>query len=358
MDKLCKDIKKYFQEIGFKRLDEEDKNGVYRIESELEMDSKNFTVAIMHHKKPRTITFQINSEYRFNKNNFPKTLFIADLINMTLMNIGSIAINLETAEITITSNLYLSNKGVNEYQFKSTLKRIFNQLQLCRDLIQKVDQDNEDPLEVIIDFDDEIWEAMKPKPEDQPDFVDQYFVDIPGRVSLKDDRELIVMDMQLCLQNEGLPIINEAEHQNESKNRSTQIVESWFKFNSQVFRLQALYTPETDIVGFEISGFQPIKDEYASNYIYLFNWINQMQMRNWWVLCPEINQILFRGGFVISDGKLVKYQFSKLIKNSIENLKLFYPLVVDQENVGKDVVDSILRFSGDNIIKIGRFHNK
>ena len=165
-------------------------------------------------------------------------------------------------------------------------------------------------------------------------------------------------DIQPCHDcGEGMFIMNEAERQTDTESHFDKIVISWFKIECGVFQIMAFYTPEANIVGLEICGFPPIKDEYAANYIYLFNWINQIQMKNWWILCPASNRVLLRGGFVISDGKLDKYQFSKLIKNSIENLKLFYPLVTDQESIGKSVTDSILRFSKDNIIDTDRFHN-
>ncbi|MFH2060468.1 MAG: hypothetical protein ABIJ59_16415 [Pseudomonadota bacterium] len=355
--KICSSIKQYFQECGFEITNEENTKNIYRLESYLERHGNDFTLEIMHHKKPMTITIQIKTNYKFNKKELSKTLLLVDLINMVSMNIGCVGIDPETNKISITSNLYLSHQGLDECQFKTTLELIFIQMQFCHALVQKVDRDTEDPLKVISDFHYEVRQAMELETGDQFDFADQYFVDIPRGAPFKDDSELVVMDMQLCLQDEGLPILNETERQADTEMRPTKIIGSWCKIESGVFQVQAFYTPEANIVGIEIGGFSPIKDESASNYIYLFNWINQMQMRNWWVLCPEINRILFRGGFVISNGKLDKYQFRKLIKSSIENLKLFYPLVVNQEKIGKNVVDSILRFSGDNIINIGRFHN-
>ena len=357
MNELCNYIKKYFEEAGFKKVLDENKKYIYRIESELKINSNDFKVEIKHHKKARTIIFQVKTGYNFKKRKTSKSLYLIDLINMNFMNIGCVTVNLEKNKITITSNLYLSNQGVDDYQFKSTLDRIIVQLNLCHELIQKVDRDGKDPLKVISDFDDEIRQAMKSEPEDQPDLADQHFVDIPRSLSFKDDSELVIMDIQICLQDEGMFIMNEAERQTDTESHFDKIVISWFKIECGVFQIMAFYTPEANIVGLEICGFPPIKDEYAANYIYLFNWINQIQMKNWWVLCPASNRVLLRGGFVISDGKLDKYQFSKLIKNSIENLKLFYPLVTDQESIGKSVTDSILRFSKDNIIDTDRFHN-
>ncbi|MCD4675208.1 MAG: hypothetical protein K8S18_04325 [Desulfobacula sp.] len=357
MNELCKDIKKCFEECGFKKIIDENKKEIYLIESELKVNSNDFKVEIMHHKKPETIIFQVKTAYHFNKRIPSKSLYLMDLINMNFMNIGCVAVNLEKSEIIVTSNLYLSDQGVGEYQFKSTLDRIFVQLQLCHDLVQKIDRDGEDPEKVISDFDSEVRQAMESETGQQFNFDNRYFVDIPKCDSFKDNSELVIMDMQLCLQDEGMLIMNEAERQTTTEAHLDKIIISWFKIECGVFQIQAFYTPEANIVGIEICGFPPIKDKNASKYIYLVNWINMMQMRNWWVLCPASNRVLLRGGFVISDGKLDKIQFRKLIKNSIENLKLFYPLVADQESIGKSVSDSILRFSGDNIIDIGRFHN-
>lgn len=354
---ICNLIKKYFQDAGLKKINEEDKNNIYGIESELKINNIDFTFKITYHKKPGTIIFQVKTHYKFNKRKFSKTLFLADLFNMNSMDIGCIAIDSEIDEINSTSNLYLSNRGVDEIQFKTTLERILIQLQLYHALVQKVDQNDEDPLTVMINFNHRIKLTMKGKTDYHSDFSNQYISDTPKCGPLEDVSEMVIMDMQLCLQNEGLLIINESERLSSTELRSNKIIQSWCKIESGVFQVQALYTPELDTVGFEIRGFSPVKDEYASNYIYLFNWINQIQMKNWWVLYPASNRVLLRGGFVISDGKLDKYQFSKLIKNSIENLKLFYPLVTDQESIGKSVTDSILRFSKDNIIKIGRFNN-
>jgi hypothetical protein len=355
--KTCNSIKQYFQECGFEIKNETSNGDVYGIESEMKADKIDFKVKIIHHQKPMTITFQVMAYYKFNKGK-SNTLLLIDLINMVFMNIGGIVINPETNQITITSNQFLSNQGIDEYQFKTTLERCFFQLFSIYDLFESVDLYDKDPMKLIADFGCKVQEAMKPETENQLDSLSKYFVDIPRCGPLKDNSEVVIMDMQLCLQNEGLPITNETERQSDTEHRHTKIVESWCEIESKPLRVKALYTPQSDIVGFELSGFPPVKNDYALNYIYLFNWINQMQMRNWWVLCPEINQVLFRSGFIISNGKLNKYQFRKLIKSSIENLKLFYPLMIDQERIGKDVVKAILRFSEDNIINIGRFHNK
>ena len=51
MNELCNYIKKYFEEAGFKKVLDENKKYIYRIESELKINSNDFKVEIKHHKK-------------------------------------------------------------------------------------------------------------------------------------------------------------------------------------------------------------------------------------------------------------------------------------------------------------------
>lgn len=360
MNELHKTIKKHFEECGFEIKDEENNKGIYKLESTTM--TKDIITKIIYHKKFDTITVQAKALYSFKQRHLKQIWEMVNIINIHLLRIGNIFVNPETKEFCITAVLYPSNQVCDVDQFYKTLSRVFHHLQACLELIQEVDLNNKSASDVISEFNYWTSLALRSKIYSKSYLMNKYFIYTSEKLALNDATKIIirdicqcVLDMQECL-HERFPIFNDKHKlKRKQENMPTQY---YHKIESTVFQINPVYIPEIDTVGVEFFGFPRVKDDYVSNYNYLFNWANQIQKQNKWGQNRGSNGFGISGNFILSDNKLDKYQFRKLINNTIENLEFLYPLMADQESIGNDVEGSIADFSKANTLKIARFHNE
>jgi len=280
MNELHKTIKKYFEEIGYEITGEENDESAYTLGTSFMIDDIITTTAIHHPKGASFISIKFRLKYDFKNDDHKKVYELVNLINAKLLNIGTMAIDvIEQNEISFFTIFYLPKGPLEKFQFKKTLELLTLQALPVYDLVKKVDEDDMEPKRAL----ENIISGKKAEvPFGQYEIVQQQKINhIPNDYNFSKisnhENEIILTGLQMCFQNEGLPITGEMERQSVGKRPYDLSFNSWCVVSSKAFSIICFYIPEYRIVVIELGGFPEIN--LIPNIGFLFHTTNRIQVK-------------------------------------------------------------------------------
>lgn len=363
MKNLTKDIKKYFEEIGYEITREENGKSSYKFGSVYKTDDIITTTDIVCPHKASFILIRFCCKYEFKNNDHNKIYELVNIINANLMNIGTMTIDaLDENEICFITSLYLPTGQLDKFQFEQTLKLLTSQALPIYDLIKQVDIYRVEPKQAIKDIMKQNnagihCEQYEIVPQQKNNHKTKTQVSsFNFSKSFNNENEIILTDMQVCFQNENLPILGEMERQAVGKRPYDLSFKSWCMVSSNALSIICFYIPEYKIAVIELGGFQNMKQ--TADIDFFFHTTNKMQFKNRWVYYPETNKVFLRGVHILPSYGVDKKQFQMLIKNTIKASEIFYPFIQELTQTDKEPYEVLEEFGTQNKKVIDNFNYK
>jgi len=143
----------------------------------------------------------------------------------------------------------------------------------------------------------------------------------------------ILMEMQVCFVDAGLPVFGEKEITSEGSESDMMLFMSWYKNDSNLAQIKACFFPENDTAELSMIYYPNLDQSMMQNLHEFLNNINMHQIAGHWIVCSGPNRIEYRSAMIVTEDMLDKEQFEVFLKQFLTKGQRYYPQIEGELNI-------------------------